>query len=274
MYNKWFTFRSSSLGKQLLLEKLKTTLASPDRVKRGTHFIYGEILHRIPLKIRERLYAGEEYFCPICENSLKCFLPLYRPYHAWCPICWSLQRHRLAWLFFHKNTDLFNQTPKKMLHIAPEDALASRLKLISKLDYLSIDLNDGFAMLKMDVMDMKFPDDHFDVIYCSHVLEHVHNDMKAIQEMYRVTKPGGWAAIMVPITAESTIEDLSINDPRERERLFGQYDHVRKYGLDISNRLEAGRFRVSVLKARDLVNQGDIHKLGLLEFDRIFYCLK
>lgn len=256
-----------------MLKKLKTTLASPERASRIAHYLFGVFLHHTPSSIRIKLYAGDDFFCPICEHSLKNFLTLYRPYHAWCPICWSLQRHRLAWLFFQQNADLLIQSPK-FLHIAPENALTSRLINISSLEYLSIDLNDRSAMLKMDIMDIKAPDNYFDVVYCSHVLEHVDDDRKAIKELYRVLKHGGWAAIMVPITARSTIEDPTIIDPLERERLFGQYDHVRRYGPDIIKRLEDGGFKVSVIKYNDLVNKGDVQKLGLLESDKIFCCLK
>ncbi len=179
----------------------------------------------------------------------------------------------MVWLFFQKNSDLFIQ-PLKFLHIAPENAITSRLLNIPTLEYLSIDLNDRFAMVKMDITDIKAPNCYYDVIYCSHVLEHVDDDRKAITELHRVLKPGGWAAIMVPITAASTIEDPTIIDPLERERLFGQHDHVRRYGLDIIKRLEAAGFKVSIITTNDLVNQGDTQKLGLLESDKIYYCLK
>jgi SAM-dependent methyltransferase len=179
----------------------------------------------------------------------------------------------MVWLFFQQNTDLFTQSPK-FLHVAPENALTNRLLNISSLEYLSIDLKDRSAMLKMDITEINAPDNYFDIIYCSHVLEHVDDDRKAIDELYRVLKPGGWAAIMVPITAPSTIEDPTIIDPVERERFFGQYDHVRRYGLDIIKRLETGGFKVTVITPNDLANQGDIQRFGLLESDKIFYCLK
>ncbi len=256
-----------------MLNKLRTTIASPGSAGRVAQYLFGEILQHTPTSFRSRLYAGDNFFCPICEHTLKKFLTLYRPYHAWCPICWSLQRHRMVWLFFQQNADLFTQS-LKFLHVAPENALANRLLNISSLEYLSFDLNDRSAMLKMDITEIKAPDNYFDIIYCSHVLEHVVDDRKAIDELYRVLKPGGWAAIMVPITAPSTIEDPTIIDPVERERLFGQYDHVRRYGLDIIKRLETGGFNVTVITPNDLANQGDINKFGLLESDKIFYCLK
>ena len=257
-----------------MLVRIQTTLASPNPVKRIAHYVFGGILFHTPTTIRKLLFGGGDYYCPICKNSLKKFLPLYRPYHAWCPICKSLERHRLVWFFFQRDSDIFNHSPKKMLHIAPEDALSHRFKLINNLNYISIDLNDRSAMLKMDITNLQFPDDNFDVIFCSHVLEHVDDDKKAIRELWRVSKPNGCVIIMVPITAILTIEDPSITDPVDRERLFGKHDHVRRYGPDIYRRLKACGFNVNVINVDELVNDQEIIKMGLLKQESIFSCIK
>jgi SAM-dependent methyltransferase len=129
-------------------------------------------------------------------------------------------------------------------------------------------------MVKMDITDIQYPDDTFDVIYCSHVLEHVQDDRKAIGEFYRVLKPGGWAILQVPITADTTFEDPKIINPKERERLFGQYDHARRYGPDYKDRLMEPGFSVTVDgSVRGLDNQA-IRRFGLMRNEDVYFCQK
>jgi SAM-dependent methyltransferase len=157
-------------------------------------------------------------------------------------------------MFFQRKTDLLDGRPKRLLHFAPERAIASRLRTIGNLDYVTADLFDPNASISVDITNMpSVPDASFDFLYCSHVLEHVADDRKAIKECARVLKPEGRAVFMVPITANVTYEDPSITDPRERERLFGQHDHVRRYGPDLLGRLQAGGFDVRVFSATEVV---------------------
>ena len=136
---------------------------------------------------------------------------------------------------------------KKMLHVAPEEQLSRLFGSALGIDYLSADLLSSNAMIRMDIMDIQYPDETFDVIYCSHVLEHVSDDRKAMRELHRVLRTGGWAILQVPIsTAEVTFEDPKITRPKERERAFGQFDHVRRYGADYKDRLEDAGFSVEV----------------------------
>ncbi|MEI6500974.1 MAG: methyltransferase domain-containing protein, partial [Armatimonadota bacterium] len=136
------------------------------------------------------------------------------------------------------------------------------------------------AMVIMDIMDIKFPDDSFDIIYCSHVLEHVARDDVALAELYRVLKPGGWAILQVPLEGylgmpviEVTIEDPAVTDPQQRTELFGQDDHVRRYGRDYQDRLAAAGFAVNVdAFARHLTPQARL-RLGVMEED-LYCCTK
>ena len=150
-----------------------------------------------------------------------------------------------------------------MLHFAPEPCFVCEFRKISGLDYVTADLYDSKAMLKMDITKIEYPDEAVDFFYCSHVLEHIEDDAKAISEIYRVLKKGGFAIIMVPITVEKTFEDPSVTDPAEREKLFGQYDHVRLYGVDFKDRLIAGGFKVTDYYIDDLFNKKEIERLGL-----------
>ncbi len=161
-----------------------------------------------------------------------------------------------------------------MLDVAPEPGLSGRIRRNKYIDYLSIDLASSFAMVKMSVTDLQLPDDSFDAIYCSHVLEHVPEDRRAMAEFYRVLKPGGWAIILVPISGEKTFEDPSVTTPGERQRLFGQHDHVRLYGKDLKERLEGAGFNVVVDAFARNFSPKQVQRLGLKLDDDIYFCCK
>jgi SAM-dependent methyltransferase len=254
------------------LVRVRSTLHSPDRFRRMSDFAAAKVLLALPPSLRAQIFKGSQRFCPICQSPLRTFLTLHRPYHAWCPVCWSLPRHRLVWLLFQRKTDLFDPRSKRVLHIAPEPALSARLRRMPQINYLSADLLNAEAMVKMDLTAIQYPADSFDVVYCSHVLEHIADDRAAIREMRRVLSPSGWALILVPITADVTSETSASEDPIERERLFGQIDHVRRYGRDFASRLEEAGFKTTCLVAGDIVAQPDVTRFGLSGKDVMFYC--
>jgi SAM-dependent methyltransferase len=223
---------------------------------------------------RRLFYYGRARACPICRGRVRRFLPfgvVPRP-DARCPICGSLERHRMARRFLERRTDLFDPRPKRMLHIAPEPVLEALFRRRPQIDYLSADLLDPRAMVRMDITDIQYPDGSFDVIFCSHVLEHVPDDRRAMREIRRVLKRGGWSAIQVPVAAGPTREDPSITDPAERERLFGQSDHVRSYGSDFKDRLEGAGFQVRVVRAADLMEPEERVHLGVPVEEAIHHC--
>jgi SAM-dependent methyltransferase len=257
-----------------MLARIQAAIHAPDRWTRLTHYLFAAILFRLPVPIRRRLYAGEEYYCPLCEAHLRKFLALHRPYHLWCPVCRSLQRPRLGWLFLNTPFIEISRRALAMLHVAPEPALAARLRRLPDLNYLSADLFDPKAMVKMDITDIRYPEHSFDLIYCSHVLEHVSDDRKALSEFWRVLKPDGKAIILVPILGDKTFEDPSITDPVERERFYGQHDHVRSYGIDITDRLKAAGFQVTIVQPQDLADDNEIRRMGLPPNEIIFLCQK
>lgn len=204
-------------------------------------------------------------------------MPMYfsaRP-HARCPECGSLERHRLDWLFLKEETDLFNGRQKRLLHVAPEEIFEKKFRALPGIVYVSVDLASPRAMVRADVTCLPFEDESFEIIYCSHVLEHVPNDRRAIKEFYRVLKLGGWGLLQVPITSHRTFEDPTITSPIERARVFGQYDHVRRYGPDYKARLEESGFKVKVISAGELIKkEEDFYRMGLDRKGLIFYCLK
>jgi SAM-dependent methyltransferase len=211
------------------------------------------------------LYFGTRRYCPVCNSHLRVFhhhglIP--RP-NARCPVCKSLERHRQVWLYV-RQSNLFDQRPKTMLHVAPEFMFALRFRKIPHLRYITTDLLRRDVRERCDLTAIPHPDQTFDIVHCSHVLEHIPDDRAAMRELWRVLKVGGWAMIDVPITADVSFEDLSVTDPKERERLFGQHDHVRRYGLDIIDRLQDAGFQVQTIYPPDLVKEQDMKRLGLL----------
>src|SRR5262249_39677760 len=155
------------------------------------------------------------------------------------------ERHRLHWVYLRERTDLFDGRPRRLLHVAPEPVLGRRLRGIAGLRYVSADLADPRAELRLDVMRLPFAGDAFDAILWRHVLEHVGDDRAAMRELYRVLRPGGLALLAVPpIRTERTCEDPGVSDPAERRRRFGHPDHVRRYGRDYPERLRFAGFRV------------------------------
>jgi ubiquinone/menaquinone biosynthesis C-methylase UbiE len=129
-------------------------------------------------------------------------------------------------------------------------------------------------MIQMDVTRLDFPDESFDAIVCNHVLEHVPDDRKALAEFYRVLKKGGWASIQVPIEGEDTQENLSVSDPLERARLFGQSDHVRKYGRDFLFKLEDAGFSVEVVPKQRLLDSHTLNRISVACEDSVWISRK
>lgn len=192
---------------------------------------------------------GHKVQCPISGRWYRKFLPYGRLQprdNALCPDSLSLERHRLMWIYLQRNTSFFNK-PAKLLHIAPELCFIHRFEALKNLEYITADLESPLAKVKMDIHKIPFPDASFDIVFCNHVLEHVADDFQAMSEMLRVLKPGGWGIIQVPLdyNRATTYEDSSVTNPAERERLFGQNDHARVYGLDYGRRLEKAGFKVT-----------------------------
>lgn len=221
---------------------------------------------------------GLRYYCPVCRSHLRAFKPLItdqytRPGAKRCPVCSSLERHRWIWLFLQKRTSLFDATGAKMLHIAPEEELGKLFEKIPNLDYLSGDIASKRAMERIDITSISYPDESFDIIYCSHVLEHVPDDRKAINEFYRVLKQGGWALIVVPMKGEKTFEDMNVADSKERDRVFGHPEHVRICGTDYKDRLTSAGFNVTTFHAADVLTQQETTKYGI-DPEPVFLCKK
>ena len=224
------------------------------------------------------LFFGRNRYCSICESSTRFFLsydtPAQKRKDVICPVCLSHERHRQAWIFLESCTDIGDGSSKRLLHLAPEHNFAGRLKAMAGVEYVSADIESPRAMVKMDIASMPWPEGSFDVLFCSHVLEHVPDDRAAMDEMFRVLKPGGWALILVPVSAEDTREDPEILDSVERARLFWWTDHIRLYGLDISERLAACGFEVETIFTHQFVEPEDCKRMRINGHDPLFFCRK
>lgn len=234
-------------------------------------------LQRAYFRSTSILFSGNRYYCPCCDRAFRRFrsFGLNRRADAQCPACMSLERHRYLWLFLSDILGLDTEH-RKLLHVAPERCIADRLKAVPDIDYLSIDLRPSAAMLRADITDIPAPDGSFDAIICSHVLEHIQDDQKAMEELFRVLKPRGWAVIQAPVDTgrASTLEDSEATSSTQREQMFGLDDHVRTYGLDLKQRLSCVGFHVDVKYCSELYDAETIGRNRMEPTDSVYFCSK
>lgn len=216
---------------------------------------------------------GDTFTDPIDNKSFKTFLPYgygNQRNNVLSPSTLSLERHRLLWLYLNKETNFFSRDTKSssalsVLHFAPEQCFLKRFRKLKNINYTTTDLLSPIADVKADICDLPFEDNSYDVILCNHVLEHIPDDTKAMQELYRVMKPGGYGIFQIPQELDRvvTFEDDSITDRDERAKIFGQYDHVRVYGRDYFNKLRSIGFKVEEVDYTATLSNEDIEKYCL-----------
>jgi len=219
--------------------------------------------------------TGDSVQCPICWGRFRRFLPARGRDNVQCPRCLTSERHRLLMLFLRRHTDLFSKPRKRMLHVAPEWYLQKYFQQIDTIEYLSGDIQSPRAMMRIDITALQFPDASFEVILCSHVLEHVSDDRAAMRELFRILKPGGWGILDVPIdwSREESFEDWTITTPAERTKVFGQADHVRIYGRNYPDLLRDVGFDVEIDQYE--VTPEEMARFGLKpSIDHIWMCRK
>lgn len=188
---------------------------------------------------------GNTVTCPCCGRSFRRFINYVGP-NLMCPHCGSFERQRVLVLYLSREGILAR--PLKVLHVGPEECMQRWLQHEPAVDYSSVDLDSPLAQDRMDVTALEYADDSFDLVLCSHVLEHVVDDRQAMNELARVTKPNGLAIVQIPVDRHrlATVEDAAIDDPHARRERFGQEDHVRLYGRDVRQRLESAGLAVTV----------------------------
>jgi predicted SAM-dependent methyltransferase len=233
------------------------------------------ILIRLSIVVRPILaflLKGGRFTDPIDGKSFRMFLPYgygNQRNNVLSPSTLSLERHRLLWLYLQNETDFFQpqlnsdspvtqnkriklrkdaetSSALKVLHFAPEQEFYKRFKKQTNIEYTTTDLLSPLADVKADICNLPFEDNSYDIIFCNHVLEHIPDDTKAMQELFRVLKPGGMGIFQIPqdLSRVSTFTDDTIVDQKERAKIFGQYDHVRVYGRDYFDKLRSIGFKV------------------------------
>ena len=252
------------------------------------------ILNLIPRPVLQRvaewivpvvglLYLGKGKQCPLCGCQRRKFLPygyVTSRENALCPNCLSLERHRLLWLWLMRESDIGRgaMALPKMLHIAPEVALMRKFKKMyaSTPDrYVTADLESPLADMHFDVQQIPLEAESFDAIICNHIMEHVEDDGKALRELYRIMRRGGWGVILSPVELEreKTFEDDTITDRAERTRIFGQYDHRRIYGRDYAARLREAGFEVYDIDYKNELSKAE-QELYALPADHLYIVCK
>lgn len=230
------------------------------------------------LRIIGLFYRGNRFEDPISGKRYRKLLPYGRTTireNALAPHSMSLERHRLIWLYLKEKTDFFS-APREVLHIAPEYCFLKPFKQMPNLNYVTADLISPWADVKLDVQQMPFPDARFDTVICNHVLEHVDSDIRAMKEIFRVLKPGGFAILQVPLdySREKTLEDSHYNTPELREKYYGQRDHKRLYGRDYGNRLESIGFSVNECRFVNSLSPEQVERYALPKEEVLYIATK
>jgi SAM-dependent methyltransferase len=237
------------------------------RHHRLAKFLYG--ISDLNARLSARLLRGEARECPCCGGRFRRMSS--RRISGWggiCPRCRSHHRHRAIALLLARG-DL---PGRRLLHFAPEPLFDPVFERLSDVERVTADLYAP-ADLSLDISHMDLPDSSFDLILCSHVLEHVPDDRAAMGELRRVLSDGGLALVLVPYRpGVTTYEDPSITSPLDRMVAFGQQDHVRIYGNDLPERLREAGFGVDDHTAAELFDQATVERCELDPEEHFFLC--
>lgn len=238
-----------------------------------TTFTRQRVRNGVERRVQILRHRGTEVSCPVCGCHYSRFKDDWNRPNALCWRCGSHERHRAQWLLFERRLELLLNA-RALLHFAPEWALRRRLERIPGLSYVTADLHQPDVDRKLDLTSIDLPDGSFDAVICSHVLEHVTDDVSAMAELRRITAPGGWCLVMVPLdlTRTHTYEDPSIVSPEARTRAFWQHDHLRLYAPDIGDRLAAAGFQVQRIRPLEEFGASTVARCRIGESDEIWLC--
>ncbi len=233
---------------------------------------------RVLLNIRAYRYRGNKYHCPCCEQSFKTFLPMTAGAsnrdNVVCPGCGVVERHRLLWLYLEAQTTLLTDS-HQLLYLAPTDILQEKFKQYKNIFYLSADLESPLAMQHFDIMDIPIPNNSFSFIICSHILAHVKDSKKALEELYRILKPDGILLLLDDYESRpKTLEDKNVTTPEERKIAYGQSDRWRLFGKDFLNEITTCGFKITKSDFASSFPKDEIIKYRLDELEKIYTCKK
>jgi len=243
----------------------QTATAPPYRY----HGLVSDVYRAVRRASRRVLYLGSEVHCWVCGGDFRTWVK--DPVTGACPRCESGPRHRIAARYLEGLDAKRPLSGMKTLYFAPDPGL-ERLLRARTAAVTTTDLSAPHVDVKMDLTDLPVADRSYELIVISHVLEHVLDDAKAMRELFRVLAPGGIAVVQVPLEdTPKTDEDASVTDPRIRKERWGLEDHVRLYGWDLVDRLEAAGFRVETLRFAKGMSDEELRKYGLWN-DVLFAC--
>ncbi len=218
------------------------------RILRGLEFR----VRQLRRKLSPLIYAGNNVYCPFCDRTYRSFRAAgrrkFKRLNAVCPVCGSRERDRLMHYFLETRSDL--RIPNgKLLHIAPEACLSPAIRELGQREYISCDLFRQDVDVQLNIEQLPFDDESFDIIFCSHVLPEVEHDDLAIQEIHRVLNPQGWALVSVPFQGEKTFE-VRPGDGQEAPPEF-----FRIYGADFPRVLAKQGFRVEIVHLDEVLDK-------------------
>jgi SAM-dependent methyltransferase len=226
-------------------------------------------------KIVSAFFIGNNYECPVCGFHARKLIPVHEGESYLCPRCGSVERKRLLWLYLQNEIKIPEQQNFRVLHFSPSTALYRKLKTMKNIEYVPSAFGNPLIKNQFDITSLSLPDNHFDLIICYHILEHVPDDRRAMNELFRVVKKGGVALLQVPYSDGQTIEDSSVTTAEERKKLFGQEDHVRYYGReDFTQRLKASGFSVEEIDYAQKTGKENSRLYKLRADEIIFRCVK
>jgi SAM-dependent methyltransferase len=226
--------------------------------------------------VQSRTHAGDRVLCPVCDGHFSSFMTRHGHRNAQCPKCRSLVRHRALWLYL-RDVLRVGEKPIRLLHLAPERGIERRLRALPAVDYVTADIDAALAAERVDVVSMPYPDASFDLVICSHVLEHVPDDRRAIGELYRVLRPGRTAIVVVPVRTEHTEEFL---DPSPSPAYpdgylrVGGHAHVREIGADYPDRLREAGFDVETTDYATAIPWSVRARFGIEPGQPFFVCVR
>jgi SAM-dependent methyltransferase len=222
-------------------------------------------------------WLGSKHQCPICRWPARAFRPLsVNPdFPERCSRCGSLARHRLLWLFFQRRTNLF-QAPLEVLHFSPEACFTGKFSRLKNLKYTTADVEGGYTswMETLDVTAIAKPDETYDAVICLHVLQAVEEDHKAMRELFRVLKPGGWAILnsRLDIYAERTRPNPALPPLEVRAQSSNRDFAFRIYGRDFADQLREAGFEVEIVPFGKSLTSEEIDRYYLHVPGDVYLC--
>lgn len=247
---------------------------SPPRRGRRRFPRISRVQRGLTQRLQTQLYSlGNKVECCFCGWRGARFLPAgdSRRGNRLCPGCGSLERYRALYLYLKENSRILT-APTRVLDIATKGCFGNFCRSQPAVRYVSSDLMTEGAMVFSDLTRMGMASESFDIITCMHVMEHVPDDVAAFAEMRRLLKPDGFAVVVVPLVGDKTFEDPHAK-PEDYERLYGQYDHVRIYGMDIMDRMKAAGLRVERVDLHQFFTSETMRRYALYGHDRYFFRL-